>query len=258
MKILNFDIITIGNELLIGKILNTNMQFLAKAVTDLGGSVVRVTTVRDDVGEIVTAVKEAFDRETDFVITCGGLGPTFDDKTMEAISKAVEKPLVLNRTALEYMKKGHRLRHVGKTGVYELTPSRLKMAMLPQGSTPLFNPHGSASGVYLKNKGIRVVVLPGVPDEMQRIFVERVGPIIKDLVGDFFRREESLFARDIPESRVAPLIDEVMSEHPLVYIKSHPKREPEPMLELHFSTVSEKEEVADEDLVNEIDSSHRR
>jgi len=249
MKTVNFEIITIGNELLIGKILNTNMQWIAKAITDLGGSVVRVTTVRDDVDEIVSAVQEAFDRYTDFVITCGGLGPTFDDKTVEAISKAVKKPLTLNRTALEFMKKGHMLRHGGEKGRYELTPSKLKMASLPQGATPLFNPYGSASGVYLKHHKISIVVLPGVPHEMQGIFKEKVIPIIKDHVGDMFRREGSFISKDLPESRVAPLIEEVMNKNPLVYIKSHPKHTPELMLELHFSTVSEKKEKAEEDVL---------
>ncbi len=245
VKRVNFELITIGNELLIGKILNTNMQWLTYAITELCGNVVRVTTVGDYVDDIASALQEAFDRKADFIITCGGLGPTFDDKTLEALSKAVNAPLELDATTLRLMKKSCRFRHNSDDERYELTPSRLKMARLPHGGKPLYNPVGSASGVHLKYSGTKIVALPGVPMEMKTIFKEQVDPIIRDLVGDIFRTEGSVKVTGIRESNVAPLIDEVMNEIQNVYIKSHPKRRPELWLELHFSSVSDNKEIAE-------------
>lgn len=245
MKRINFELITIGNELLIGKILNTNMQWLTSAITELGGNVVRVTTVGDYVENIASALLEAFNRKADFIITCGGLGPTFDDKTLEALSKAVNMPLELDGAALRLMKKSYKFWHNSDDERYELTPSRLKMARLPYGAEPLYNPVGSASGVYLKYSGTKIVALPGVPVEMKTIFKEHVAPIIRDLVGDIFRTEGSVKVTEIGESNIAPLIDEVMNEFQDVYVKSHPKREPKLWLELHFSSVSNNKEITE-------------
>ena len=82
------EIFCLGNELLIGKILKTNAQWLSRYISSLGGIVKRITVVGDDVQEISTAINEAMFRNPDFIITTGGLGPTFDDKTLKAISKA--------------------------------------------------------------------------------------------------------------------------------------------------------------------------
>ena len=90
------EIISIGEELLIGKIVNTNATWLASRVTKLGGKVRRITVVGDDVYEIISAINEAIKRKPNLIITTGGLGPTFDDKTMEALAKLINKPLKIN------------------------------------------------------------------------------------------------------------------------------------------------------------------
>ena len=245
LKRVNFELITIGNELLTGRTLNTNMRYLAKAVTDLGGNVVRATTVGDYVKDISSAINDALSRKTDFLIMCGGLCPTFDDKTLEALSDAVNRPLELNELALEYMKRHYRHRQEGhKYEEFELMPSRLKMVSLPRDVTPLQNPVGSASGVYMKHREMNIVALPGVPREMEAIFERSVSPLVSDLVGNLFRREGSLKVIGIGESKVAPLIDKVMREYPEVYIKSHPRPGSGPVLEINFSTISESEEMA--------------
>lgn len=244
-KRVNFELITIGNELLTGEVLNTNMHFLAKATTDLGGNVVRATTVGDYVKDISSAINEALNRRTDFLIICGGLGPTFDDKTLEALSNAVSRPLELNDLALEHMKKHYRQRHgSNKHAEFELTPSRLKMVSLPNNSLPLQNPVGSASGVYTKHKGMTIVALPGVPEEMEAIFKRNISPLIRDMARNVFRREGSLNVIGIGESEVAPLIDKAMRTCPKVYMKSHPRAVPRPLLEIRFSSISESEEAA--------------
>jgi len=98
------EIICVGNELLIGKTLNTNAQWIAKQATAMGITVKRVTVVADEVNEIANAVREALRRKPQFTITTGGLGPTFDDKTLEGIAEALNRKLAVNDKALKMVK----------------------------------------------------------------------------------------------------------------------------------------------------------
>ena len=98
------EIICIGNELLIGKTLNTNAQWIAKRATSLGMAVKRITVVGDDVDEIAGAVREALQRKPRFILTTGGLGPTFDDKTLEGIARALNRELKVDESALNMIK----------------------------------------------------------------------------------------------------------------------------------------------------------
>jgi len=92
----HMEIICIGNELLIGKTLNTNATWLAKRATSLGITVKRITIVRDEIEEIADVIREVLQRKPRFIITTGGLGPTFDDKTLEGIAKALNRKLEVN------------------------------------------------------------------------------------------------------------------------------------------------------------------
>lgn len=240
-----FEIICLGNELLIGKILNTNDQWLAKYITSLGGRAQRITVVGDELNEISSVLKESLSRKPAFIITTGGLGPTFDDKTVEAVAMALEKPVELNEEALLMVKgKYHRYENIIQKRI-ELTSARLKMARLPKDSVPLPNPVGTAPGVLSEGGSTKIVNLPGVPSEMKAIFEESVVPLIRGCVGNLTVYEESWEVTGIIESELAPLIDRVMRENPYVYIKSHPKAaEPQSLIELHLSTSSTHKEEA--------------
>ena len=87
----NIEIICVGNELLIGKVQNTNAYWLAKQATQLGANVSRETTIQDQIEEIGNCIVEAIDRKPQFIVTTGGLGPTFDDKTLEGIAKGLNR-----------------------------------------------------------------------------------------------------------------------------------------------------------------------
>jgi len=240
------EIICIGNELLIGKTLNTNAQWLAKRATTLGLNVRRITIVGDDINEISSAVREAIQRNPRFLITTGGLGPTFDDKTLEGIAKALECKLEINDEALTIVKEKYR-KYVeeGKMEKAELTPPRVKMAKLPEGAKPLFNPVGTAPGVVMEHEGTTMVALPGVPSEMEAIFDGSVASFLKQVAGDVTFFETSMEATGVMESDIAPLIDQVMHDNPYIYIKSHPKgTERTPLLEFHFSTTAKNASVA--------------
>ncbi|MEM2876373.1 MAG: molybdopterin-binding protein, partial [Candidatus Bathyarchaeia archaeon] len=93
---MSVELISVGNELLIGKIVNTNANWLAKRVTTLGLRVKRITTVGDDVNEIATVLQESLSRKPRFIVVTGGLGPTFDDMTLEGVAKALGCELKLN------------------------------------------------------------------------------------------------------------------------------------------------------------------
>ncbi len=240
------EIICVGNELLIGKTLNTNAQWLAKRATSLGIAVKRITVVGDDVDEIACAVREALERNSRFILTTGGLGPTFDDKTLEGIAKAINRKLELNEKALEIIRKKYEeYAKVGKIGTAEMIPHRVKMAKLPEEAEPLPNPVGTAPGVLVELSGTYLIALPGVPSEMEAIFDEHIANMLRKEAGDVTFFETSIYADNIMESALAPLIDIVMHDNPYVYIKSHPRgAEKKPHIEIHLSTTAKDSKTA--------------
>ena len=244
----HIEIICIGNELLIGKIANTNAHWLAKRITSTGLNVDRITVASDDKTEISNVVKEALKRKPKIIITTGGLGPTFDDKTLEGIAKALNQPLKVDSEAVKMVEeKYHQYLKEGKINEeVELTPPRVKMATLPEKAQPLHNPIGTAPGVLMKHNDTTVIALPGVPSEMEAIFDESIQPMLKKMAGKAVFYETSLGVDGIMESDLAPLIDKTMHDNPYIYIKSHPghRGEGKPHLELHLSTTARSSETA--------------
>jgi len=240
------EIICVGNELLIGKTLNTNAQWLAKRATSLGIMVKRMTVIGDEVEEIACAIREALQRKPRFIIATGGLGPTFDDKTLEGIAKALNRKLELNQKALQMIKEKYEAyAKAGKIEEVEMTPHRVKMAMLPEGAEPLSNPVGTAPGVMVKVEDTFLFALPGVPSEMEAIFDKYVVTMLKKEAGEATFFETSIYADGIMESTLAPLIDLTMHDNPYVYIKSHPRgEEKKPHIEIHLSTTAKDSKTA--------------
>jgi nicotinamide-nucleotide amidase len=240
------EIICVGNELLIGKTVNTNAHWLAKRATSFGITVKRVTIAADDINEIANVIREALKRKPKFIITTGGLGPTFDDKTLEGISKALNLKWEINEKALKMVREKYEAYvKAGRIEKVELTPARVKMAKLPKSAEPLPNPVGTAPGVMVKVDGTFLIALPGVPSEMEAIFDESVAPLLKKEAGEVAFFETSIYADGMMESTLAPLIDQTMHDNPYVYIKSHPKgEEKKPHLEIHFSTTAKDSKTA--------------
>ena len=246
----DMEIICVGNELLIGKTLNTNAQWIAKQATTLGITIKRITVVADDVNEIANAIRETLSRKPRFAITTGGLGPTFDDKTLEGIAEALNRKLVVNSEALKMVREKYEAyaREKG-TETVELTQARVKMATLPEKAEPIPNPVGTAPGVQVDMEQTILIALPGVPSEMKTIFNETVAPLLKQASGKSAFYEKSIYVDNVMESKLAPLIDEVMLNNLGVYVKSHPKgREDKPHMEIHLSTTADDGEVAEEKL----------
>jgi len=244
------EIICVGNELLIGKTLNTNAQWIAKQATARGITVKRVTVVADEVNEIANAVREALRRKPQFTLTTGGLGPTFDDKTLEGIAEALNRKLEINTKALKMVREKYEAYAMEKgTETVELTPPRIKMATLPEKAEPIPNPVGTAPAVRADLEETVLIALPGVPSEMKAIFNETVAPLLKQASNKSVFYEKSVYADGVMESSLAPLIDKVMQDNLGVYVKSHPKgRENKPHIEIHVSTTAEDAERAEEKL----------
>jgi molybdenum cofactor synthesis domain-containing protein len=241
----DMELICVGNELLIGKTLNTNAHWLSKEATILGVNVRRITVVRDLVEEIAKVICEVLERKPQFIITTGGLGPTFDDKTLEGVAKALSRKLEINKEALEMVKIKYeeyaRKRQLPTT--VELTPARVKMATLPENTEPIYNPVGTAPGVRVDLEETVLFALPGVPSEMEAIFTETIAPLLKQAAGDRVFCEKSMFLDNMMESRLAPLIDKVMIDNVGVYIKSHPMgAENKPHIEIHLTVTAKEKE----------------
>ncbi len=212
------EIISVGNELLTGHTLNTNARWIAKQVTHTGGIVKRITVVRDAIDEIASSIKESLSRKVDWVIISGGLGPTYDDKTLQGLAKAVGQKLVLNEEAVRMLE-----RKYSRTSNPTLTAPRIKMATMPARAKPLENPVGHAPAVMMKYGPCTIFSLPGVPTEMMAIFAKHIMPVLRRKMGKLVRVETNLETTNVTESVIAPYLDKVVADNPKVYIKSHPR-----------------------------------
>lgn len=235
------EIICIGNELLIGKIPNTNATWISTQATGLGANVKRVTVIQDIIEEIASTINEALARKPQFIITTGGLGPTFDDITFEGIANALNQKLILNPYALE-MVKTKCIEYAKKRQMpteIEMTPPRIKMATFPENTEPIVNPVGTAPGLRVELGCTVLFSLPGVPGEMEAIFTETIKPAIKEAVGLGSFCQRSIFVEGVIESQLAPWVIKVMIENNGVYVKSHYiASENKPRLELHMTMVA--------------------
>lgn len=149
-------IVVIGNEILSGKVTDLNSPFLARELRALGVSLRRVEVVPDEVEVIAEAVAR-MSRAYDFVFTSGGIGPTHDDKTVEAVAMALEREVVRSPLLVELLTEWY-----GST----LNDARLRMADVPEGAEVVYGGHVKVPAVFVDN----VLILPGIPDLLQKEF----------------------------------------------------------------------------------------
>lgn len=164
-------ILTVGNEVLKGTVLNTNARFLGRELTGLGFEVTGQSSCRDVIPEIRQSIGLAL-AGAELVILSGGLGPTPDDLTREAVSEYFDKPLKFSSRQYKFIQ-GYYRKHKKK-----VPPLVRKEAMFPSGSKPLFNRVGIALGFQVWQNGKMTVVLPGVPMELEKMFHALVVPEI--------------------------------------------------------------------------------
>jgi nicotinamide-nucleotide amidase len=166
------EIITIGDELLLGFTIDTNGAYLARQLAGIGLPVARRMSVGDDPDEIERAVREALER-TGGVITTGGLGPTADDRSKAAVANVFGRALQIDEEHVAWMKDRWRTRF-GR----EMPASNMAQAALPVGATKLANKHGSAPGVFISDDRGWVAMLPGVPREMRGMTDDTLIPFL--------------------------------------------------------------------------------
>ncbi|MFI5310028.1 MAG: competence/damage-inducible protein A [Gemmatimonadales bacterium] len=176
---MNVEIVTIGDELLLGFTVDTNAAHAARELARIGVAVVRRATVGDSESDITSTVKEALDR-TGAVITTGGLGPTSDDLTVPAVATVFGRALRFDDAVWDALCR--RWKSYGWPG--EIPESNRKQAFVPEGATILANNHGSAPGVWLEDdRGRWVATLPGVPREMRGMLADQILPRLRTRAG---------------------------------------------------------------------------
>ena len=168
------EIVSVGTELLMGQIVNTDAQFLARRLAALGITMYRQSTVGDNPGRVKEAVREALSR-ADLVITTGGLGPTEDDLTKEMVAEALGLPMVRHDEVVEGIR-----RYFESTG-REMTPNNLRQADFPEGARLMPNRKGTAPGCIAEKDGKRVAVLPGPPHELIDMYEQQLEPYLLSL-----------------------------------------------------------------------------
>jgi nicotinamide-nucleotide amidase len=203
---LNVETVTIGDELLLGFTLDTNSGFLGRELASIGITVARHTTCGDDIGVIVQTLREALDR-TGVVITTGGLGPTADDMTVEAVAKLFDRPLVRDESIASWLEE--RWKTFRRQGA--MPQSNYKQAMIPAGAEIIANPVGSAPGVLVTDeRGRWVATLPGVPREARAMFTESLRPRMISLAGKVsVIRSFTLRTIGVGESTIADSLGEL-------------------------------------------------
>ena len=197
---MHIEVVTIGDELLLGYTIDTNTAHLARTLAEEGVEITRRTTVGDTADAIAAAVREGLDR-AGAVITTGGLGPTSDDLTKPSIAALFGRGMVLDEEHLAWMEERF-------TRLFErpMPAANRQQAMLPEGARKLRNNHGSAPGIWLEDdRGRWVAMLPGVPREMRGMLGDTLLPLIRERIGDDRRvvRSRTLRTTGMGESFIA-------------------------------------------------------
>ncbi|MDO4661466.1 MAG: competence/damage-inducible protein A [Candidatus Saccharibacteria bacterium] len=222
-------IITIGDEVLNGSTLDTNSHWLCTQIAGRGALVTTVVTVHDDPIAIKDALAYCMRTKPNLIFTIGGLGPTIDDRTVESVAQALELPLEVNQTAVEYVQQ--RYRDLESRGVVDHDVSasarnaRQKMAVLPTSAVPIYNPVGAAPAVVINvDDTMSVLCLPGVPAEVRAIVSKHASDILERRLGSGFLRTMTIMTSTNDESVLAEASAVLTGEFPDVYVKTRPIR----------------------------------
>lgn len=190
---MNISIIAVGSELLLGQIANTNGQYLSKLFNQIGKNIVEHTVIGDNPDRLEFIIREGLKRFDTLVLT-GGLGPTKDDLTKHTVAKVLNKNLVTNEEALNYIE------DFFKEQGQEMTPNNKQQALVVEGAKVLKNHYGMAPGMFIEMDNKKVILLPGPPSEMQPMAKNELLPLLIDNDNTIF--SEQLRFAGIGESKV--------------------------------------------------------
>jgi nicotinamide-nucleotide amidase len=173
---MNAEIIAIGHELLMGEIVDTNTSFLAEELSKAGIPVRWSGVVGDDIADLNHAMSQAIER-SDVIITTGGLGPTSDDLTREAVATALQEEMTVDPGLLEWLQGVFVARGI------EMPQTNIKQATLIPSAETVPNPQGTAPGWWARKNNTHIILLPGPPRELKRMWAETVGPELARISG---------------------------------------------------------------------------
>jgi competence/damage-inducible protein CinA-like protein len=212
------EIITIGTELLLGEIQDTNSTYIARTLRDHGIDIYRITTIGDNPKRIASAIQEALTR-ADIIITTGGLGPTIDDPTRQAVADAVNQDLVFLEELWNQIKA--RFKDYGR----EPTENNRRQAYIPKSAIPIHNPVGTAPCFIVDRETSCIVSLPGVPSEMKVVLHQSIIPFLKQKYNlkNQIIKATVLHAASIGESTIDEKIGDLEENvNPTVGLLAHP------------------------------------
>jgi nicotinamide-nucleotide amidase len=194
------EIITIGDEILIGQIIDTNSVFISKELNKIGVQVYQITSIHDERSHILEAFANAA-KKVDIVIVTGGLGPTKDDITKETFCEFLNDQLIEDKVVLQHVKDLYR-----KFTNHPLLPESLNQALVPSKATVLHNKFGSAPGMWMEKENTVFVSLPGIPYEMKNLMKDLVLPKISDKFNRPYIYHKTLLTIGMGESEIVKII----------------------------------------------------
>jgi len=201
------EIISIGTEILLGHIVNTNAAYLSQRLAECGVDVFYHTTVGDNPARLSSALKQALGR-SDIVITSGGLGPTVDDITTVTVANLTGRPLVLDKTILGNLKEYFRVRK------HRFPPENIRQAYVPEGAKWIANNVGTAPGLIIEYEGKTITCLPGPPGELEPMFDRRIVPYIRKMTGCWTIRSRTIKTTGLAESQVNGMVKDLLNLKP--------------------------------------------
>lgn len=216
---LEVELVTIGNEILLGETIDTNSAYVGRTLSAIGARVTRTTVVGDHPHRLRQVMREVHDRSR-WAITMGGLGPTRDDITRDIVAEVFDRPLVEDPALLEEVREKFR-----RYGYAKMPESNRSQAMVPQGAGVMDNPHGTAPGLVLEDDRSTFFVLPGVPQEMKAMLDSWVLPILAEAAGEDAPVLKSVIIHTagIGESALAEELDEIVARADPVEIAFLPR-----------------------------------
>jgi len=201
------EIISIGDELLIGQVINTNASWIAGELNKTGILVSQVTAIGDNADDINRVLKDASLRNNIILLT-GGLGPTKDDTTKNVLAGYFNSGMVFHEPTLAH------IRRLFSSRNYEVTPVNRQQAEIPEKCTPLPNENGTAPGMWFEENGKVIVSMPGVPFEMQPMLLKQVIPRLKEKFDLPFIYHKTIMTQGLGESKLAERIQKIEDSLP--------------------------------------------
>ena len=218
------EIFSIGDELLRGLVQDSNSHWMAKRITARGANLRRVAVLPDEPPVVAEELRRALGRAAALILTQGGLGPTDDDRTREALALATDRPLEPHDAAEQIVRRRYvELAESGAVADAELSEARARMTRLPRGAEALDNEVGAAPAVLLDVGRTTIVSLPGVPPELIWIWENPLQPVLDRLLGPGGFAETTVILELLDESHIAQALRALQARHPEVYVKSRAK-----------------------------------